>query len=91
VHRDLGKPSVPMLSAAMSGSSLRPENTLQAFCILAARSDPSAPKPSEFRVQGVYMRRTHGKPTKIALQYKPLLVSCVRAAWARLNTHMTQH
>ena len=33
VHRDLGKPSVPMLSAAMSGSSLRPENT---FCILAA-------------------------------------------------------
>ena len=63
VHRDLGKPSVPMLSAAMSGSSLRPENT---FCILAAQSDPSAPKPSEFRVQGLYAP-THGKPTKIAL------------------------
>ena len=58
---DLGKPSVPMLSAAMSGSSLRPENT---FCILIPQS---APKPSEFRVQGLY-EPTHGKPTKIALQ-----------------------
>ena len=72
---DLGKPSVPMLSAAMSGSSLRPENT---FCILIPQS---APKPSEFRVQGLY-EPTHGKPTKIA--YKPLY-----ATWARLNTHDT--
>ena len=55
-----------------------------------AMSRPSTLPPPLDRVQSLF-EPTHGKPTKIALQYKPLLVSCVRAARARLNTHMTQH